>query len=87
MAREEHGRRLDVIRRQVENPEVAEAVARDRESRRESLRSPKRETPPREVDRLKRPALDPCRLLEERAKLTGQRNADLIRKALDVVLR
>jgi hypothetical protein len=67
---------------QVENPEVAEAVARHRESQRESLRSPKREAPPREVDRLERPAVDPCRLLEERAKITGQRNADLFRKAL-----
>jgi hypothetical protein len=33
---------------------------------------------------LERPAVNPCRALEERAKLAGQRNPKLIRKALDV---
>jgi hypothetical protein len=73
--------------RQVDNPEVAEAVSRDRESRGEKLRSPKRQAPPREVDCVERTAVNPCRTLEERAKLAGRRNADLIHKALDVGLR
>jgi len=84
VTREEHGCRLDVIWRQVENPEVAEAVSRDRESRGESLLSLERQAPSREVDRLQWPAVNPRGTLEERAKLAGQRSADLIRKALDL---
>jgi hypothetical protein len=53
----------------------------------ENLRSSKRQAPPREVDCVERTAVNPCRTLEERAKLAGRRNADLIHKALDVGLR
>jgi hypothetical protein len=49
---EEHGRCLDLVGRQVENPEVAEDVARDRESGGENLGSTKGQAPPREIDRV-----------------------------------
>ena len=64
VAEEEHRRRLGVIRRQVDDPEVAEAVPRDRKSAGERLRCPDRQAPPGEVDRLERPAVDPCRTAE-----------------------
>jgi hypothetical protein len=59
VAREEHRRRLGLVRRQVENPEVAEAVVRDRKRPGRDLRKFEGQTPPCEVDRLEWPAVDP----------------------------
>src|SRR5437764_1336026 len=42
VGREEHGRRVGGVGCEIENPEVAEAVMRDRKSRREHLLSPDR---------------------------------------------
>ena len=87
VAREVDGCRVGLGRRQVEHPVVAVPVVRERQPRREHVLTAERETPPGEVDRLERAAVDRGRVLEERTELIRERRADLVRELVDLRLR
>ena len=70
-------RRLAFFRREVDDPEVAEAVTCDRQRPRQGIRVAERQALAREVDERQRAAVNPGRLPEERPKLVRQRNAEL----------